>query len=102
MNKIFVWCFALLMLVVSCRQGRVATTAFEGDTLRLKYAENIVIVRDSAVTMVELRNPWGEGVLHRYWLVSKNADFSPSEGTVNGGTPSLQQRRINERGEIRD
>ena len=66
MNKIFVWCFALLMLVVSCRQGRVATTAFEGDTLHLKYAENIVIVRDSAVTMVELRNPWGEGVLHRY------------------------------------
>ncbi len=82
MNKIFVWCFALLMLVVSCRQGRVATTAFEGDTLRLKYAENIVIVRDSAVTMVELRNPWGEGVLHRYWLVPKDADFLPSEGTV--------------------
>ena len=75
-------CVALLILLTSCRQGRVATTAFEGDTLRLKYAENIVIVRDLAVTMVELRNPWGEGVLHRYWLVSKDADFSPSEGTV--------------------
>ncbi|MBR5633605.1 MAG: ABC transporter substrate-binding protein, partial [Prevotella sp.] len=60
----------------------MATTAFQGDTIRMKYAENIVIVRDSAVTKVELRNPWGEGVLHTYWLVAKDANFSPSEGTV--------------------
>ncbi|MBR5690269.1 MAG: ABC transporter substrate-binding protein [Prevotella sp.] len=82
MKKIFFWCSVLLMLLAACRQGRVAITAFQGDTIRLKYAENIVIVRDSAVTKVELRNPWGEGVLHTYWLVSRDADFSPSEGTV--------------------
>ena len=82
MKKFLVLWFVLLMFLAGCRQGRVATTAFQGDTLRLKYAENIVIVRDSAVTKVELRNPWGEGVLHTYWLVSKEADFSPSEGTV--------------------
>jgi len=82
MKKFLVLWFVLLMFLAGCRQGRVATTAFQGDTLRLKYAENIVIVRDSAVTKVELRNPWGEGVLQTYWLVSKEADFSPSEGTV--------------------
>ena len=71
-----------MLLAVSCRQRTTVFVPMTGDTLRLKYAENIVIVRDSAVTMVELRNPWGEGVLHRYWLVSKNTDFSPSEGTV--------------------
>ena len=72
----------LMLLAVSCRQRTMVFVPMTGDTLRMKYAENIVIVRDSAVTMVELRNPWGEGVLHRYWLVSKDTDFSPSEGTV--------------------
>ena len=74
----------LLLLSAGCRQGRVATAAFEGDTLRMKYAGNIVITRDSTLTKVELRNPWGEGVLHRYWLVPRDADgdFSSLEGTV--------------------
>ena len=60
-----------MVLMVSCRQRTTVFVPMTGDTLRMKYAENIVIVRDSAVTKVELRNPWGEGVLHTYWLVSK-------------------------------
>ena len=74
----------LLLAATGCRQGGVVVGDVPRDTLRMKYAENIVIVRDSAVTMVELRNPWGEGILHTYWLVPKAAegDFSQLEGTV--------------------
>ena len=74
----------LLLAAMGCRQGRVAVTEFDGDTLRMKYADNIVITRDSTMTKVELRNPWGDGILHRYWLVARDAvgDFSHLEGTL--------------------
>lgn len=74
----------LLLAAMGCRQGRVTVTEFDGDTLRMKYADNIVITRGSTMTKVELRNPWGDGILHRYWLVARDAvgDFSHLEGTL--------------------
>ena len=62
--------------------GKIGDNGVSGRYDSHEIRGNIVIVRDSAVTKVELRNPWGEGVLHTYWLVSKDADFSLSEGTV--------------------
>lgn len=84
MKPFYAFFLVLLLAATGCRQGRAVSAIENGDTIRMKYAENIVITRSSALTMVELRNPWGEGVLHRYWLVPVGAegDFSDLEGTL--------------------
>ena len=55
-----------------CACGRQHTVAEkQGDTLRLKYAENILIVRYADRTEVTMKDPWNRGrVLHRYLLLS--------------------------------
>ena len=64
--------FPLLLLLAfitlslsSCGGGRQASTHDEGDTVRLKYAQNLIIVRHEGYIVVTLQNPWKEGkVLH--------------------------------------
>lgn len=56
-----------------------------GDTLNLRYAENLQIVKYQHYTQVTLRNPWDTlKTLHTYLLVNKQ-DSCPSslpEGTI--------------------
>lgn len=71
----------ILAACCSCGGGRGADAQNEGDTLRLKYAERLVIVKHEGYTEVTLKNPWKEGkVLHRYFLVPYDATTPlPSE-----------------------
>lgn len=55
-----------------------------GDTLVFKYARMIHVVQHEDYTEVNIDNPWKDGkTLHRYWLVSRDAE-PPS--TVQGVT----------------
>ncbi len=77
------WTILLLVCVtmMSCHQGKVAENGPEGDTVEMRYAENICIVRYDGYTKVVLDNPWKKGtVLHTYYLVDKETSPTPSLG----------------------
>jgi len=64
----------LVLFLLSCHQGKVNDTTEQGDTVAMKYAENICIVHYDGYTKVELANPWKKGqILHTYYLVDKNS-----------------------------
>lgn len=66
---------SLAVLLTSCG-GQTARQQGDGDTVALKYATLLNIVRHDGYTTVEIRNPWKEGrVLHTYLLVSRNAEM---------------------------
>ena len=73
----------LLCLLCSCSYRQQVPADNIGDTLKLKYAENITIVRNDSCTMVVLKNPWKAGeVLHTYWLVQRGSSLPQQlEGT---------------------
>lgn len=73
----------LLYLLCSCSYRQQVPADNIGDTLKLKYAENITIVRYDSCTMVVLKNPWKAGeVLHTYWLVQRGSSLPQQlEGT---------------------
>lgn len=84
-------CLSLYLSVLSClfcACGHQDTSQNDanGDTLALKYAENITIVNYPSYHLVELKNPWKKGeTLHRYVLIdSLQAKSRPNlpEGTV--------------------
>lgn len=58
---------AFLISIGSCGRNQLKKSDETGDTVRMKYAENITIVKYSDQTVVELKDPWNKGkVLHRY------------------------------------
>lgn len=63
---------AVLALLVSCQGGRTAVSASEGDTLQLRYAENLLLEEHEGYLRAVLRNPWDTAaVLQTYLLVPK-------------------------------
>lgn len=73
----------LLYLLCSCSYRQQVPADNIGDTLKLKYAENVTIVRNDSCTMVVLKDPWKAGeVLHTYWLVQRGSSLPQQlEGT---------------------
>lgn len=75
----------IMMLHTQCRQSPAMAQSAVGDTVDLKYATLLQIVKYKGYTTVSIANPWKENVpLHRYVLIDKNAT-APSdlpEGTV--------------------
>ncbi len=70
---------ALLILAItllcSCGGNTRQQDSMAGDTVRMKYAENICIVKCDGYTKVELANPWRKGsLLHTFILVDKDAE----------------------------
>ena len=70
----------------SCAGKSVSALHESGDTIQLKYAQHITMVRHDGCTVVSLSNPWKRGAeLHRYVLVAR-ADSARMrnlpEGTV--------------------
>lgn len=64
------------LLFVACQGGKTASGE-GGDTLRMKYAELLTIVKhdDGAYTEAIIENPWKKGTtLHKYILVSKGKE----------------------------
>lgn len=66
----------LVLLVVACQGGKTASGE-GGDTLQMKYAELLTIVKhnDGAYTEAIIENPWKKGTtLHKYILVPKGKE----------------------------
>ena len=75
----------VLAAFTSCTGGSTSANSSEGDTVALKYASNLQIVKHDGYTEVNLRNPWKEGkILHTYILVPQANELPSSlpEGTV--------------------
>ena len=81
---IFIWGAALLLSACSGR-GKALPASTEGDTLSLRYAENLMLVDYPGYTVATLRNPWDTlKTLHTYILVPKSNDLPDNlpAGTV--------------------
>lgn len=67
---------SVVLLVVACQGGKTASGE-GGDTLQMKYAELLTIVKhnDGAYTEAIIENPWKKGTtLHKYILVPKGKE----------------------------
>lgn len=85
-SSLFYGWFAVLLLF-SCKDGgKTASFLGEGgDTLDLKYAENLKIVSYDDYRVATLRNPWDTlEILHTYVLVGRDEPLPDSlpQGTV--------------------
>ena len=68
---------ALFALLLSACQGGKMASSEGGDTLQMKYAELLTIVKhdDGAYTEAIIENPWKKGTtLHKYILVPKGKE----------------------------
>ena len=66
--------FVLIAVLLSSCGRQTAALQGDGDTVTLKYATLLNMVRHDGYTVVEIRNPWKEGrVLHTYVLVPRDA-----------------------------
>ena len=74
-NKSILILFTVLFL---CACGRRTGTEkdVQGDTLQLKYAEHLTIIRHQGFTEVLLADPWNTGkTLHKYLLVPSESEL---------------------------
>ena len=74
-----VFAMVAFLCLCACRNGQGEQTANVGDTLKLKYAEHLEIVKHDGYTAVKLADPWNLGkTLHTYLLVAKGEEL-PAE-----------------------
>ena len=74
-----VFAMVAFLCLCACRNGQGEQTANVGDTLKLKYAEHLEIVKHEGYTAVKLADPWNLGkTLHTYLLVAKGEEL-PAE-----------------------
>ena len=85
-SSLFYGWFAVLLLFSCKDEGKTASFLGEGgDTLDLKYAENLKIVSYDDYRVATLRNPWDTlEILHTYVLVGRDEPLPDSlpQGTV--------------------
>ena len=75
----------LVLLLSACGGGSKTSSAFEGEILPLKYAENLTLIQGEGYTEAILRNPWDTtSILRTYILVDKNKEVPDHlpEGTL--------------------
>ena len=71
---LFLTCCMLLLLGACSSHSLKQSTDNQGDTLQLKYAQHLSIVKYKGYTEVKLTDPWHAGkILHTYILVPKSA-----------------------------
>ena len=74
------------VLLLSCG-ARTEASQEGGDTLHLKYATLLTIVKYDGYTVAEIRNPWKKDkILHTYVLVPADAEL-PLQSEGVGGRP---------------
>ena len=75
-----------VLLLSACGGGSKTSSVQEGgDTLKMRYATNLSVVRFPDYTMVSIRNPWDTlKILHTYLLTDKTQPVPENlpEGTV--------------------
>ena len=70
-----------LLLFWSCANHKTASSDEQGDTIPMKYARNLTMVRYKDYTEVQIRNPWDTtSILHRYVLIPDSLQSSPFKG----------------------
>ena len=77
--------WALFLFAACGGRGKASLASEEGDTLDLRYAENLTWVDYPGYAVATLRNPWDTlRTLHTYVLVSKNDSLPDNlpEGTL--------------------
>lgn len=75
--------FVLTVLLVSCQGNMVSTSVEDGDTLSLKYAQQLIMVHHAGYTEVTIKNPWKQGcVLHQYFLVPKGKSNEQTDSAI--------------------
>ena len=64
----------IVLLLAACGGGsKTSSVSLQGDTIPLKYAENLTLVKGEGYTEARLRNPWDTtALLHTYILVEKD------------------------------
>ena len=75
----------IVLLLSACGGGSKTSSAFEGEILPLKYAENLTLIQGEGYTEARLRNPWDTtSILRTYILVDKNKEVPDHlpEGTL--------------------
>lgn len=76
---------AVLLCAACGGKGKTATFSSGGDTLAIKYAENLCVVSFDGYKVATLRNPWDTlKILHTYILADRDASLPDDlpEGTV--------------------
>ena len=86
---------AALLSLSGCRKSRLSTSDAVGDTIPLRYAQNLTMVRFADGILVELKDPWHEGrILHRYWLTedsnSKRSSLHTSLSSLHSPLSSIR------------
>ncbi len=79
-------CLITALLLSSCGgRSKVASSTVDGDTIPLRYADNLTLIAYPDYTVAILRNPWDTlKTLHTYILVPKTKALPESlpEGTI--------------------
>lgn len=73
------------IFTLSCKNGNVNTNGDGGDTIKMKYAELLTMVRHEGYTEVTLADPWNKGkTLHTYILVPSGSEVPTNlpKGTI--------------------
>lgn len=74
MRRILAGLLLLCGIVAGCGGSQSGPAAAGGDTVALKYAQRLTIVRHEGYTQVDIVDPWKERrILHTYFLVPKGA-----------------------------
>ena len=86
-NSLLICLFAVLFLSSCGGRGKTASALANGDTIPLRYAENLTLVSYPGYTLATLRNPWDTlHTLHTYILRTPGT----SSGRYCGTYPALQ------------
>lgn len=84
MRKSLFITIVIITILSSC--GNKTAKGEGGDTLKLKYARLLTIVKHKGYTTVDIADPWHKGkILHKYVLVPSNAEMlgeMPHDGTL--------------------
>ena len=75
-NSLLICLFAVLFLSSCGGRSKTASALANGDTIPLRYAENLTLMSYPGYTLATLRNPWDTlHTLHTYILVPKNREL---------------------------
>ena len=86
MKTKFILLFLLCLAMAACRKAPGGQTATrEGDTIRLKYAQKLTIVKHKEYTEVKLSDPWNIGKTLHTPSCRDRCLRAPSYGHPSGG-----------------
>ena len=75
-NSLLICLFAVLFLSSCGGRSKTASALANGDTIPLRYAENLTLMSYPGYTLATLRNPWDTlHTLHTYILVPKDREL---------------------------